>query len=125
MIIRRPEPGEWNKLKDIHKPLQNQFSFPNFSKLSSVYVAVEDGEIIGFGALQPMYEAVLVLDETKSKNARIQALKLLHDQAESELSRLGVDQIHIFVQAKKFFNYMKKRFNYKSTKGIALVRKVE
>lgn len=122
MIIRRPKVEDWQKLRDIHSPLQQQFSFPDFSKFSSIYVAVENDEIIGFGALQPIYEAILVLDKEKSKSLRMIALNLLHDQAESELKDKGIDQLHIFVQDKKFLNYMKKRFNYIFTKGIALVK---
>ncbi len=124
MIIRRPKVTEWQKLRDIHASLQGQFIFPDFSDISSVFVAVEDEEIIGFGALLPIYEAVLVLDQTKDRSVRAKALSLLHDKGNEELKAKGVNQMHIFVQNKSFLNYMKKRFNYIYTKGTALVRKV-
>jgi len=122
MILRRPRKDEFEKLVELHKQLEHEFPFPDLNIVSSLWVAVEDDEIVGFGILQPIFESILVLDKTKSKTSRITALAELEERAEYELSSQGITQFHAFVQDKKFFNLLKKRFGFKTTKGIALVK---
>jgi hypothetical protein len=119
MIVRRPRVAELEKLKQLHEPFSDQFPFPDLSHVSSIYVVEDDGQILGFGTLQPILEATIVLDQKATMQEKMSALRLLQQKAEQEV---GDGQIHIFVQAKKFLNLMKKRFGYKYTKGIALVK---
>lgn len=122
MELRRPRMDELNKLRKMHESFKEQFKFPDFSLLSSVYVVVHNGEIIGFGAVQPIFEAVIVLDQNKPVEERVQALDLLEQIAETELSSQEVNQIHAFVQSRIFENLLKNRFGYKETKGKAMVK---
>lgn len=122
MIIRRPKANELNKLIELHKQLEDQFEFPDLEFVCSLAVAELDGEIIGFGALQPIYECTLILNKEKPISTRFEAINKLKDFVEWELSNQGIKQYHAFVQDKKFFNFLKKRFGFKNTKGTALVK---
>lgn len=124
MELRRPKPDELNQLRSIHEPFKDEFEFPDFTLLSSIYVAVEGEEIIGFGAVQPIFEAVLVLDQRKSIDERLIALDLLENRAEVELKSQGIKQVHAFVQNDIFGNLLRNRFEYKNTKGKSLVKNI-
>lgn len=122
MKLRLPREDELPLLKDLHKKLNDGFEFPDLTFMSSIYVVEHDKSIIGFGVLLPIFESVVVLDKEKEKGIRMEALQLLVNRAEYELSSQGITQYHAFVQDKSFFNMLKKRFGFKPTKGTALVR---
>lgn len=124
MNIRRPKTGELDKLVDLHKQLRDEFSFPELRSVSSMYVVEHEDEIIGFGVLQPIFESILVLDKSKSRSLRLNALEMLIACADGEMKSLGYKEYHAFVQKKSFFNLLKKRFQFKNTKGAALVRTI-
>lgn len=126
MNIRRPTVEELPKLRGIHKAFQNEFKFPNLSLISSIYVIVNDkDEILGFGAIQPIFEAIVVLDQVKSVDERLLALDMLQARADFEMKSQGIDQLHVFVQNTQFGNLIKKRFGYKNTKGKSLVKVIK
>lgn len=120
LTIRRPLESELSILKQIHEPFKNEFKFPDPSLLSSIYVVLNSDVIIGFGAIQPIFEAILVLKEDEPAKIRIEAAQILQLAAEEELHEVG--QVHAFVQNTKVANFLKKRFGYKPTKGKALVK---
>lgn len=122
MRLRRPKSDELPRLHELHKSLSNQFPFPDLEFASSVYVVEDEGVIVGLGTLVPIFESTVVLDPSKSKAIRMEALQLLVNMAEYELKSQGINQYHAFVQNKSFFNLLKKRFGFKSTKGTALVK---
>lgn len=123
MELRRPKTEDLETLRKLHEPFKDQFKFPDFSLLSSIYVAVdEDDKILGFGSVQPIFEAVLVLDLSASVDERLLALDMLESRAEFELKTQGISQIHAFVQLPLFENLLKNRFEFKPTKGKALVK---
>lgn len=122
MNLRRPRADELSKLRAMHEPFKNQFKFPDLDLLSSIYVVVEEDEIIGFGAIQPIFEAIVILNQDKSKDERLMALEMLEARAEYEIQSQGITQLHAFVQDSSFFNLLKKRYGYVSTKGQSLVK---
>lgn len=122
MILRRPKLDELDKIRKLHEDLKDQFEFPDLNLISSMYVVVDEDEIIGFGAVQPIFESVVILNSKRSRDDRVTALTMLEDIAESELSSQGIHQLHAFVQDNKLVNFLKKRFKFKSTKGQALVK---
>lgn len=123
MKLRRPKPEEYTKLLEMHVHLKGEFPFPDFTQISSAYVVENnDGEVVGFGAVQPIYEAVVILDPSKSLPDRVEAIGMLQDIAELELRHEGVHQIHAFVQNNTFGNFLKRRLGFKKTKGSAMVK---
>lgn len=122
MIIRRPLPNEFAKLEQLHKQMENQFPFPDLTFASSIYVVEYRKQIIAFGTLVPIFESTVVLDQTTPKEIRYEALDMLVRRAEHELSSQGITQYHAFVQIKSFYNLLKNRFGFKTTKGNALVK---
>lgn len=122
MILRRPLVGELDKLHALHNDLSTQFPFPDIALVSSIYVVESHDNIIGFGMLVPIFESIVVLDQKLAKEVRLVALRLLVTQAEKELKEQGINQYHAFVQVKSFYNLLKKRFGFKTTKGSALVK---
>lgn len=122
MIIRRPLLDEFSVLRKLHQQLEVQFPFPDLTFASSIYVIEHEDKIIAFGTLVPIFESTVVLDNNQSKELRLEALQLLVNRAEFELKSQGITQYHAFVQVKSFYNLLKKRFGFKTTKGNALVK---
>lgn len=120
LTIRRPHEHELPLLKQIHKPFENEFKFPNPALLSSIYVVLDDDNIIGFGAIQPIFEAILVLKQDEPRDVRMAAAAILQGAAEEELKEVG--QVHAFVQNTKVANLLKNKFGYQDTKGKSLVK---
>jgi hypothetical protein len=120
LTIRRPFEYELPELKKIHEPFEEQFKFPNPALLSSIYVVLDDDSIIGFGAVQPIFEAILVLKKDEPLSVRAEATAILQHAAEEELREVG--QVHAFVQNTKVANFLKNRFGYQNTKGKSLVK---
>lgn len=118
MILRRPKEEEFAKLRQIHAQQEGAFEFPDFNKLFTLYVVEHEGELIGFGAVQQLFEAIMFLDKSKPVADRVEAIGLMQEQAEAECD----GQIHAFVQDDTFANFLKRRLGYKSTKGKALVK---
>jgi hypothetical protein len=123
LTIRRPREDEIPILKEIHKQFEDEFEFPNPDALATIYVVLDGDDIIGFGAIQHIFEAVLVLDQTKSKKVRLKAIAMLQQKGEEDLK--DMDQLHAFVQNTKVENLLKNKFGYKNTKGHALVKIIE
>lgn len=125
MKMRRPLPNEYEKLRKLHKQRENEFKFPDIELLSSIYVICNDSdEIIGFGAIQPIFESILVLDSGCSVDDRLMALNRLMLRAENEMKEQGITELHAFVQDSKFFNLLKNRFDFVETKGRALIKHI-
>lgn len=124
MIIRRPKIDELEALRKLHEPFKDQFKFPDLNLISSIYVIISEDELIGFGAIQPIFEAIIVLDQSKSIDERVMALDMLESRAELELKTQGIKQLHVFVQNNKFGNMLTNRFGYKPIKGKGLVKNV-
>lgn len=122
MIIRRPRADELKILRELHKPFEDQFKFPDLNLISSIYVIVQDDKIVGFGAVQPIFEAVIVLDQNRSVDERLIALDMLESRAEFELKTQGIRHLHAFVQDELFGNLLKNRYEFKNTVGKSLVK---
>lgn len=123
MKIRLPKVNELDKLKELHSQLENEFPFPDLSLVSSISVVVDDNDnIIGFGIIQPIFETIVVLDRTQTREVRLEVFQSLINKCEYELKEQGITQYHAFVQTKKFYNLLKKRFGFKVIKGDALVK---
>ncbi len=122
MELRRPKLHELPKLREIHAPFEDQFKFPDLALLSTIYVVVEYDQIIGFGTMQSILEVTVVLDQSRPAYDRMAALVVLDKQSELEAKEQGYNQIHAFIQDKKFANLMKNKFGYKKTKGKSFVK---
>lgn len=123
MILRRPTPEELPRLRELHKQRDNEFKFPDIELLSSIYVVCDDdNKILGFGAIQPIFEAIIVLDEKLGMDTRLMSFNQLLARADHEMKSQGIDSLHAFVQDRKFYNLLKNKYDFKDTKGRALVR---
>jgi hypothetical protein len=123
LTIRRPREDEIPILKEIHKQFEDEFEFPDPDTLATIYVVLDGDDIVGFGAIQHIFEAVLVLDQSKPREMRVEAIAMLQQKGEEDLK--DMDQLHAFVQSVKVENLLKNKFGYKNTRGRSLVKIIE
>jgi len=124
-MIRRPRLDELDKLRELHEQRKEEFTFPEIDLLSSLYVITDDDDnIIGFGAIQPIFESVIVIDKSKSLSVKVNVFEQLLEKAHEEMKEQGITQLHAFVQDIKFENFLIGRYGFVPTVGVSLVKKV-
>jgi hypothetical protein len=75
-------------------------------------VAHDDGRIIGYGQVKLFAEAMLFLDPTARKRDRVQALKLLMEEAERGVNKAGLEDIYIFIKDPDFAVLIAERYGF-------------
>ena len=83
---------------------------------------VEDdkGEIIGFGGVKVIYECIIILDQTRVKKSRIEALKLLIRNGCALSKRRGIQFWHAYCEP-NFGLFLQRWFDYTPAEGMAIV----
>jgi hypothetical protein len=122
MIIRSLEATDVTLLKEIHeKHWQDEFVFPDFLNQYHCVFTVEDvGGIITIGGVRPIAECVTVTNKDRDPKIRLEALFKILDASMFTAGRYRYDQLHAFVQDKRWSNRLKKH-GFQPTKGESLV----
>ena|SRR5688572_1849966 len=125
MIIRELRPDDLEELKRIHaKHYTNEFNFPNFNEhFLCAYVVEQDGKIITVGGIRTIMEVIAITDKDESTRKRIEALKYIYSASLYFAEQEGYKELHAFIQDKAWMKHLKK-FNFKDTKGHALVLEI-
>lgn len=92
---------------------------------SIVVVEDDNGTIIGIGSLVKILEGAFLLDESRSKKDRIQAMKLLLQQADIETNSLGYNSFHSFATRLNVLELLRRKFHFKSCIGSPLIKWVK
>jgi hypothetical protein len=122
MIIRSLEPTDVALLKKIHeKHWKDEFVLPNFLNQYHCVFTVEDVEgIITIGGVRPIAECVTVTNRDIKPETRLEALFKILDASIFVAQKHNYDQLHAFVQDKRWSNRLRKNRFY-PTKGQSLV----
>lgn len=122
MWVRSLEPSDIYKISKIHeKHFEKEFVLPDF--LDNYYAAfsVEDNNgLITVGGVRPIAEVVTITDKDRTPTDRIKALYQVLDISIFIAQSRGFDQLHAFIQDKKWSNRLK-RNGFVNTKGESLV----
>lgn len=112
-----PRLGDMVKIRSLHESYyKNEFEFPNRDEMNEIkIVRNERNEILGCGIIRPINEVIMILDKSKSRKTKINVLKHL-------LSETPQSQIHAFVQDDSFASILQNHFDFRPTKGQALIR---
>ena len=81
----------------------------------------KDGSVKAYGIVLPLAEAVFIPDIDASNREKVEAVKLLLQAAIEGTKRVGVRQLHCFIQNSVFAEIMIKHFNFEPCVGQALV----
>jgi hypothetical protein len=122
MIIRSLEPTDIVLLKEIHeKHWKEEFVLPDFlNKYHCVFTVEDVGGIITIGGVRPIAECVTVTNKDINPKIRLEALFKILDASMFVANTYGYDQLHAFVQDKRWANRLRKHC-FKPTRGQSLV----
>lgn len=116
--LRRPRVEDLEKIRNLEKSYE--FQIP--SKFIHAAVAVDGEEILAFGLIRFLIEAVLVCDGRKRQ--KVESISQLLSQMTVDAKSLKIPQIHAFVRDEIFADILIKKFNFIEEKGKALVLNV-
>lgn len=86
---------------------------------------VEDGrEIIAYGIVKRLGEAIVLIDLKAPKISRAKALRELMGYALWGCKKEKIPQLHCFVKNRKVASLLIKQFGFKEVKDIVLVRNI-
>lgn len=102
------------KLDELWRAHWQSSSLPN--RVNCIVDAVvddrESGRIIGYGQVKLFAEAMLFLDPTTPKRARVKALKLLMAEAFRGAGRYGIEDMYAFIKDPDFALLIEKRYGF-------------
>ena len=98
-MIREIRPDDLEELKRIHKEFYPFDNFPNWDKLNSVVVDIDDvtGQIILCGGVELIAEGVLTCNKDATALQRGRALINILNHMKFTCARLGLNDLHAFV----------------------------
>jgi hypothetical protein len=102
------------------------YSLPNRENRIIDSVAVNNGQIIGYGQVKLFAEVMLFLDPTARKRDRARALKLLMLEAFRGADKAGIEELYAFIKDPDFSLLIQKRYGFKRIiePGELLLRKL-
>lgn len=121
MDLRLAKPSDEDRLVQIYESYYSS-DFPlDFSK-SFAHVVAENGKILGFGWLDLIVEANVILDQETSPRYKFEALKKIISHGESVSKKQGFSQMHVFPKDNKFSTILKKHLQFTDITGSCLVK---
>ena len=122
MNIRAFQLDDLDDVKMLHeKHYKDEFSLPNFANgYFCVFVIEDDEGVLTIGGVRPIMEAVALTNKDRSPRDRLPALYRLIDACSYVAGRNHFNQVHAFIQDKRWSNRLKK-MGLKPTKGESLV----
>lgn len=79
------------------------------------------GEVIAYGMIKQLAEAILVMDLDLSARKRVKALLNLIQFAINKSKEADLQQLHAFVKDERFANILRKDFGFVDVRDVPLV----
>ena len=113
MIIRKYTKDDAAAVDEIYdKHHRGTFGRPNLSHvLSAAVMESNDGKIVGFGCLEAILEAVMIIDMDLRVAERIEVLRQLLDAAKFITRDKGFDRFYTFPSNEIFMDFLIRRYN--------------
>lgn len=127
MRFRATESKDLERIDEIYRAFhQDSFGIPSIKDSVGDGVVVSDSdEVIAFGMNRVLLEGILVLDWEASPRDKIQALKLLISESGISAKKVGIGEVHAFVQDPEFKRLLIKHFGYRPCIGDAIYMEVK
>lgn len=111
MLVRKATKEDLDKINELYKHYDFPLTFNNaFSP-----VLAENGVIRGFGWLDMIVEATVMLDLEGPQRYKFEALRDLINYGCQAAKSVGFDQLHVFPEDRKFMEILVKHFGFQPT----------
>jgi hypothetical protein len=111
MIIRKYTKDDAGAVDEIFDRChRGNFNRPNLSHVLSAAVVEVNGKIVGFGCLEAILEAVMIIDLDRSIIERVETLRQLLDAAKFITTDKGFERFYMFPSDESFKDMLINRF---------------
>lgn len=124
MQLRQASVDDLQTLLKIYKKSYAN-DFPLDFSTSFAQVVAEDGGILGFGWLDLVVEANIILDLEARPRDKFSALRGIVEYGENVSRRAGFNQMHVFPKDEKFSAVLKKHLQFNDITGDCLVKNLD
>lgn len=124
MEIRKARNEDEEKIIEIHQEFYTS-DFPLDFSNSFAHVLAEDKKILGFGWLDLIVEANVILDLNARDRDKFAAFKGILSYGEQVAKSHGFKQMHVFPKDAKFSHILKKHLKFTNVTGDCLVKNLE
>jgi len=123
--LRHPVASDVPRILAIHDRFYRG-DFPmNLGNAFGRVVAVQDERILGFGWLEHIVEATVILDLSARPRDKFDAMRQIISYGEGITKANGFDQMHVFPKDDRFTSILKKHLNFSDITGDCLVKNLE
>jgi len=116
--VRRGRKEDWEDIVRISA--EQDFPFPDLSKLQSFRVVVKDGKVIAFGYVKLLAEAVFAPSKESKKDIGA-SLRLIYEKLLEDVQELNFRQIHVFSMPHEYGDILIKHFGFEDVVGRSQV----
>jgi hypothetical protein len=124
MNVRVYRPSDAAKIDEIYNRCHGHFNLPDLDKCIGRAIIEHEDKIIGFGCLQTLIEAQIIIDNQIPKRLQIHAIRNLFDTAQAVARIKGYNDIYAFPDTTPYSEILKKHFKFRST-GEFLIHNLE
>jgi N-acetylglutamate synthase-like GNAT family acetyltransferase len=123
-VSRKPQLADIPSIAEIYKqnPNYDLEVFKNVLDDIVVVDALDHDQIVSYGALKQFIEAVVTIDQTRSKKEKLIAIKQMLDAAIDKCNEHDIPDLHMFTEDEKFAQLLINKFGFEKINGIALVK---
>lgn len=114
--ISRPTIDDIPEIEDIARQYTDN---PLPDKFAAAAVVKKFDDVTAFGVLRNNVEALLYV--SGDMREKVEALKLLIQQAKIDARSMGYEDIYVFAQDSKFADILIKHFGFRKAKGVPLI----
>ena len=119
MIIRKYKPEDAAAVDEIYERChKGTFGRPNLSHVLSAAVIEDEGKVIGFGCIEIIAEAVMVLDTDRSVQDRAEMLEQLIEAAKFIARDRTFERFYMFPSDEKFKDILINHFQMNTCSPI-------
>lgn len=99
---------------------------PGFKNMiANSTVVDDDGDVIGYGILKTFSEGVLILDRSRPKKEKAQAVKLTVEKAIEEAKKAGIEHLYFLTSNSSFADVLRKRWSFKNVDEEVLMLRLD
>lgn len=126
MKIRAYSPEDFKKVSEIYeKYWKGKLEVPDQAgRLVEAVVEDDNGEIITYGMMKLWAEVMMIMDSSKPKRDKVEALRTLMLTAEMTASKQNLEAFHIFTNNESYAEVLQKHFQCERMNLIVLRRRM-
>ena len=121
MRIRLANPNDLDHIRAAHAQYYaEEFPFPDFSKFHGVYIIDNENGYVTAGGVRLAAESIILTDKAVAPIIKVKALHQMLAQQAHVCGKLGVDQLHCWIDDEHYSKHLQEHGFVKS-KGEFLV----